>query len=59
MDGKWNDDPTFTASYQVSSDTVTVVKPLDEDSLSDKNVDKQTHYRSGGINMNRRKEVLG
>ena len=47
----WIDDDTFSESFKLDRDTITIVNPLDEDPLSPKNINEQCQYIHGGVNV--------
>ena len=47
----WINDDTFSESFNLDRDTITIVNPLDEDPLSPKNINEQCQYIHGGVNV--------
>ena len=59
LNGKWCLDPSFSTSYILNSDTVTIINPLDEDPFSPKNVDEYCQYQHGGVKLTGTKLCAG
>ena len=59
MNRKWCLDPSFSTSYILNSDTVTIINPLDEDPFSSKNVNEYCQYQYGEVKLTGTKLCAG
>ena len=48
---KWSTDLTFSESYDIDSDTITIINQLDENPCSDKNIKEHAQYQHGGVKV--------
>ena len=48
---KWINDTSFNLFYSMGSNTITIVNPLDKNSLNQKNVINKQQYIHGGVNI--------
>ena len=51
VNGKWLDDASFSTSFTLSNDTVTIINPKDEDPMCPKNIDEHCQYQHGGVSV--------
>ena len=56
---KWSNDTTFSESYDIDSDTITIINQLDENPCSDKNIKERSLYQHGDVNVSGEKITAG
>ena len=56
---KWSNGSTFSESYDIDSDTMTIINQLDENPCSDKHIKEHAQYQHGDVNVSGEKFTAG